>query len=168
MNLFKQQQAYSVWAFDPGHVTGFVQGVFTVDKPLMVDRVAAITEDHMVEFLQDLRFNMYPYKGFPDYIVSEKWLARTNNNFAADDIPKKIEGMMEAILGPNIIWRPRTKKEQVPDRILKEHGLWQTGKSVDWTDGRDVNDAIIHMLGFVAFDQRHLPTLRKYFKSGKD
>lgn len=151
--------SHTIWAFDPGKVTGFAMGEFSKTDSVRLDGFDAVPYDGMVPFLKHLA-----KIGPPDYLVCEQFLARTNNKFVADDTPKKVEGLIESVFGPTIIYRPRTKKEQVPDRVLKEHGLWKTGKDVDWEDGRDVNDAIIHMLGFVAFDLRHLPTLREYFK----
>lgn len=149
------------WAFDPGHITGFVAGKWNRESPLKVVEVAAVLEDELLDFL-------YSHAGVcPDDVIVEGFKLRTNNSFAADPVAKKVEGILTGALG-SLTMRPPTKKEQVPDRVLKENGLWQTGKTVDWTDGRDVNDAIIHLLGFVAFDQRHLPTLRKYFRKEKN
>lgn len=99
-----------------------------------------------------------------DHVVSEVFTNRTNNDFAADLTGVRVEGILD-LLFDGVVWRSRTKKEQVPDSILKENDMWVTGKQTGWTDGRDVNDAIIHVLGFVAFDLRHVPTLKKYFKT---
>lgn len=149
-----------VYAFDPGRITGFAEGVYGPDFPLEIGSISAVELDRFVPFVRSLvRLDRKP-----SFVISEGFKARTNNNFVADDTPKKVEGMLEALFPQTVIYRPRTKKAQVPDEILKEHGLWQTGKTVGWEDGRDANDAIIHLLGFVAFDQRHVPTLRKYFR----
>lgn len=100
----------------------------------------------------------------PDVVVVEEFILR-DNNFRANLTGVRVEGMIEVTYQRTpIVYRPPSKKAQVPDEILKAHGLWNTGSDVDWTDGRDANDAVIHLLGYVAFDLKHVPTLRKYFK----
>jgi hypothetical protein len=134
-------------------------GEFSDDEPLtLVDAAIFPYEDmrnldRVVERLDDL----------PDFVVSEQFVLNPGNEFTADLHACKVEGMLEMCF-PEVRYRLRSTKSQVPDQLLKDHGLWQTGADVQWEDGRDANDAIIHMLGFVAFDLEHLPTLRKYFR----
>jgi hypothetical protein len=148
----------SIVSYDPGLVTGVAQGVFSDTEPLRVLGGVALTYDEIIEGFSNLLEVKF------DHVVSEKFVARTDNSFVPDLTPVRVEGILDLAYERDINWRLRTKKAQVPDSILKEHGLWVTGKDVDWTDGRDVNDAIIHMLGYVAFDLRHAPTLREYFQ----
>lgn len=147
-----------VEAYDPGKITGYALGAFDEETPLeLVDAGALTYED-----IKELRYVEFPIY---NYCVVERF-DLADNDFKADLTGVRVEGMIDMLNFPHgkVVWRSRTKKEQVPDVVLREHGLWQTGGEVDWEDGRDANDAIIHLLGFVAFDLRHIPTLRKYFK----
>lgn len=152
----------TITAYDPGKVIGIARGSFTDKEPLSILKAWAIPYPNFLEWGQN---PVEDYGEFwSDIIVSEIFTARTDNEFVPDLTSVRVEGILDLAYGPNrVVWRPRTKKEQVPDKVLKDHGLWKTGKDVSWEDGRDVNDAIIHMLGHVAFDLRHKPTLRKYF-----
>jgi len=148
-------------SFDPGLITGVATGEFSDDLPLKITGTQAsgyedILNAAALTVREDLS-NPFTYQ------ICESFEARTDNKFSPDLTGVRVEGVLD-LMYPSLIRRSRTKKEQVPDEVLKEHGLWVTGKDVSWEDGRDVNDAIIHMLGFVAFDLKHKPTLTKYFK----
>ncbi len=82
----------------------------------------------------------------------------------------EVIGMLRHALNDpqHIVWRTRGQKSiagspEKSDQLLKDHGLWQVGMMADWNDGRDVNDSILHALGYLK-DTNHMPTLRKYFK----
>jgi len=144
-------------ALDPGKITGVATGWFTDVEPLTVRSVEAVSYSKIVtpawwEWVDQF-----------DVIVSEKF-DLANNKFKADLSSVRIEGMMDLMLPYRVEYRGRQLKSQVSDSLLKEHGLWTTGKQVDWEDGRDVNDALIHMVGHVAFTMKHVPTLKKYFR----
>ena len=99
------------------------------------------------------------------YIIADKWVAERfvlrDNDFVANTEPLRIEGAMEALrLHPT--YQLRTDKALCKDEVLKEHGLWVTGKMVGHSDGRDANDATIHALAYLK-KQKHLPTLKKYW-----
>ena len=144
-----------VASYDPGLITGFAYGSFTETEPLELLTTGTLTYDYIL--------HGSPFSGIhPEVTVVEEFILR-DNEFKADLTGVRVEGILEIVFR-NIVWRPPSKKAQVPDQVLKDHGLWQTGKTVDWEDGRDANDAIIHLLGYVAFDLRHKPTLRKYFR----
>lgn len=148
----------SIYSFDPGAVTGFGVGYFSDKEPLKIEYVESITYPGMLARMPAFIASR------PDYVVAELFTSRTDNDFAPDVLGVRVEGLLDFAFDNRVLYRPRTKKEQVSDDLLREKGLWVTGKDVDWTDGRDANDTIIHMLGFVAFDLQHKPTLRRYFK----
>lgn len=145
-------------SFDPGYVTGIATGVFDDEEALTITGYAAVTYENMLAGWSNLLEAEY------QHVVSEVFKARTDNEFVPDLTGVRVEGLIDLAYTPFVRWRERTKKNQVPDQLLKDHGLWLTGPQVNWEDGRDVNDAIIHMLGYVAFDLRHKPTLQKYFR----
>lgn len=149
----------NIVAFDPGAVTGLAGGVFSETEPLTITAYELLTYEELRDGI-DL-FREYTF----DHVVAEVFTNRTNNDFAADLTGVRVEGILDAGFDGKVVWRDRTKKSQVPDQILKDHGLWVKGSEVNWTDGRDVNDAIIHMIGYVAFDLRHRPTLEEYFRN---
>lgn len=148
-------------SFDPGLATGVAFGSFSKTQPLEVYDVQVVPYQKFRE-----GWGRWGEVQTADYIIGEVFTARPNNPFAPDLHGVRVEGMIDLMAYPmrQVAWRSRTKKDQVADSILKKHGLWRTARDVEWTDGRDVNDAIIHMLGFVAFDLKHTPTLRKYFR----
>lgn len=149
---------YKIVSFDPGKVTGVAAGTFSDTDPLTVDLVSVMQ-------YPDIRDNADLFREtLVDHVVAEVFELRTDNEFAADLTGVRVEGILDFAFEGNITWRSRTKKSQVPDDLLRAHNLWVTGDDVNWEDGRDANDAIIHMLGFVAFDLKHKPTLRKYFR----
>lgn len=145
-------------ALDPGYATGVAEGFLRDDEPLVLHDAGVIVYEDWPEgwlFLTEHR---------PDKLIVEKFTLR-DNDFKADLTPVKIEGTIDlGFTEDELIWRDPSTKEQVPDELLKEIGWWKTGADVDWEDGRDANDAIIHLLGYVAFDLKHKPTLKEYFK----
>ncbi len=82
--------------------------------------------------------------------------------FVADTEPLLIEGALSALHGGEIVWQLRSDKSLVEDSVLKDNGLWHTGKYVGWKDARDTNDAIIHALAYLK-KNKHVPTLKKYW-----
>ena len=96
--------------------------------------------------------------------VAEKFVLNPGNQFAADLTGVPIEGALAALWRGEIHWQPPSAKAGIPDALLREHGLWQTGDSLGHTDGRDANDAIIHSLEFLR-RSAHLPSLKEYFPS---
>ena len=144
-------------AFDPGYATGMASGRIVDDGPLELLDAAIVP----YEFWQPA---WYELLGAADQItpIAEKFTLR-DNEFRADLTAVRIEGTLE-LLWDHINWRDPSTKTQVPDEVLRDIEWWQTGSDVDWEDGRDANDAIIHLLGHVAFTMRHEPTLRAYFR----
>lgn len=130
----------NVWQISDG-VTGFINWWKTIGTPLI--------RKHEWEWLQ------------PTQIVSEKFILR-NNAFVADTEPLLIEGALQALWSLPVTWQQRSDKTLVPDNILRENGLWHTGKQVGWKDARDTNDAIIHAMAYLK-KNKHIPTLQKYW-----
>lgn len=147
-----------IMAFDPGYATGICVGEFTEDTPLQLVDAMIIPYEMMCELVIDPLGNTDP-----DYVVSERFELIAGNEFTADLHAPRVEGQLDSIF-PKIHWRSPSDKVQVPDALLQKLGWWKTRADVDWEDGRDANDAIIHMLGFVAFELNHIPTLRAYFR----
>ena len=147
-----------IYAFDPGYATGMAVGEFSDETPLQLIDASIFAYPDMLKLPYALS-----HLEAPDYVVSELFELNIGNEFVADLDAKKVEGVLEVTF-PVIAWRRRGDKAQVPDDLLRDIGWWKTGSDVEWEDGRDANDAIIHMLGFVAFDLEHLPTLREYFR----
>lgn len=94
-------------------------------------------------------------------LVVERFILR-DNPFVPPLEQVKIEGiLMGGFMGPVTAWQQRNQKSIVPDQVLKDHGLWQTGQPLGHKDGRDANDAIIHGLAYL-ITHRHIPTMVKY------
>ena len=148
----------TIVAFDPGKITGIATGEFSETEPLRITAVSVVPYDDLVREFSELELF-----GF-SYVISEVFESRDGQGFAPNLIGVRVEGILDLMYDQNIEWRSPSKKAQVPDKILKDSGDWVTGADVDWEDGRDANDAIIHLIGFVAFDLKHKPTLRKYFR----
>lgn len=147
-------------SFDPGGTTGVAWGTFT-DTQAYELQVATVVHDGVEGFDKWFRFPgrglIYGSKNVR--VVSERFILRASE--AVPDVEAlRIEGYLLAVT--NLAWQLRTEKSGVPDAVLKRHGLWQTGRMVGHTDGRDANDAIIHALKYLK-NIGHMPTLRKYF-----
>jgi hypothetical protein len=158
----------SIWTFDFGKVTGVTHGWYGPTKPYEL-----VCNWHvrggLQGFMEWMELNgMFITPRFPgDVVVAEKFTQSPGNDFLAniDGIP--IEGALAMAIYPNpVVWQTRNQKQKAGmyDAILKEHGLWVTGDDVEWGDGRDANDCIIHALEYLRTTAKHLPTLRKYFK----
>lgn len=148
-----------VIAFDPGKITGYAIGEYSDTEPLIITEVGAISYEW---FVDGTFTNMFRPRFEADHTVVELFESRDGQDFAPNLLGVRVEGILDWWYFP-VTWRSPSKKSQVPDQLLKDHGEWRTGAAVDWEDGRDANDAIIHLIGFVAFDLKHTPTLRKYF-----
>jgi hypothetical protein len=147
-------------SFDPGAITGWAIGNYDDETPFTLDEAGVITFDALGEELDWGKWSSFHQF---DVVVVERFVLSKGNPFTADLSGLWVEGLLKYFCNKEIVWRLRGTKSQVPDEVLKEHGLWQTGSMVGWTDGRDANDAIIHAIGHLAFTEQHVPTLRKYF-----
>lgn len=147
----------SVLALDPGYATGIATGHFDDNTPLQLEDAIIVPYEMWPEVWLAMSEEHF------DHVTSESFDLK-DNDFKADLTPVKIEGTLDLLFGDQVVYRDRTLKSQVSDQLLKDIGWWKTGKDVMWEDGRDANDAIIHLLGYVAFNLKHRPTLREYFK----
>jgi hypothetical protein len=147
-----------VYAVDPGKATGFAILRYDDETPATVVNVKVLTDLSSVGHYARVAGS----EGHT--VVVEKFVLSAGNEFTADLTAKEVEGVLKYHLGDSIVWRSRADKAQVPDQTLKDYGMWVTGTDVDWEDGRDANDAIKHGLGHIAFTEKHIPTLRRYFR----
>lgn len=146
-------------AFDPGQSTGIALGTYSDSEPYTLVDVWQ-TQNGLTGVLDWLGEH---YGAYDEESVSESFVLR-KTPFMPDVEPLRIEGAL-TVFYPDIVWQPPSDKHHVPDTILKEHNMWQTGKPLGHVDGRDANDAIIHALTFLK-KMRHVPTLKKYWPSG--
>lgn len=167
---------------DPGGLSGISFGRYSETKPYERTHFWAI-QNGLEGFCQWVKYHFFPdfYSNKLDFfqadgltsinmwsnfkIVSERFVLRSNQ-FVADITPARIEGAMMAF-GLDPIYQLRSDKALVPDKILKDNGLWVTGKQCNWKDGRDVNDSTIHALAFLK-KQKHVPTIEKYWSSNDE
>ena len=76
----------SIVSYDPGLVTGVAQGVFSDTEPLRVLGGVALTYDEIIEGFSNLLEVKF------DHVVSEKFVARTDNSFVPDLTPVRWKG----------------------------------------------------------------------------
>lgn len=152
-------------SIDPGGSTGIALGTFSETEPYALvetwqPRGGAVG---FLEWAVDTDW-FAPL----DVIVAEQFILRSaeKDNRVPNVEPIRIEGVMLALRW-DVQYQSRTMKSMVKDQVLKDHGLWQTGKKFGHTDGRDANDAIIHALAHLK-NKRHLPSLRKYWGPNGD
>lgn len=164
-------------SFDPGVATGVAIGRKTDIYPLEVIYVGIIQDglEGVIEWLDETNagLNITQHdciSNFPDYyfdsrwdhiIVSEKFTPR-NVKFVPNIEPARIEGAL-ADRYREIVWQNPSDKTLVGDDFLKRHGLWVTGKKVRHADGRDANDALLHLFAY-NLKRKHIPTLECYWK----
>lgn len=151
-------------SIDPGAATGFALGHYDDRTPWTLDDVW-VTHDGIEGFAE-----WYYTEGSQwvraDVVIMETFVLRDNPFLASLD-GVEIIGFSK---GNGLVdrWQSRTAKsfsrkdKKAADKLLKAHGLWHTGKMVGHTDGRDVNDAIIHALAYMKHIE-HIPSMKKYF-----
>ena len=145
-------------SIDPGRATGVCVGHYDDETPFTVDNASILNFEQTMAFLSecdDLR-----HFSITEFVV-ESFTLSAGNKFTADLAGVEIIGAIK-YLGWNVTWQPRTLKALVPDKVLKDGGLWLTGKDVGHTDARDANDAIIHSLAYL-MRKNHVPTLKRYW-----
>lgn len=154
----------NLWSFDFGETTGIALGAYGPNKPY--EFLTAWEVHYGLEgFIDWWRGLDIPVSTF-DAVVAEKFVLNPGEiNLSVPDLTGvPIEGALAALSPVPVVWQLRGIKTNVPDWILQDHGLWQTGLTVNHTDGRDANDAIIHALAYLHAIE-HLPTLQEYFRN---
>ena len=147
----------SIWGIDPGKATGFAYGWFDDVMPFTLFYAEILDQDEAFVRIRE----RFEYASPDNVTVAEGFKLKGGQAFTPDLTGVEIIGAIK-YLGLPVVWQWRTDKALVKDQVLKDHGLWQTGKMVGHTDGRDANDAIIHILAYL-LKKKHQPTLRKYF-----
>lgn len=147
-----------ILGIDPGKSTGIALGRYGDDKPY--ELVKAWTTHDGIDGWLEWWNGMSFAGGVADFdtIVCEGFVLRDNGWLANLD-GVEIIGSIKT-LRPDVVIQLRGRKSLAPDSMLKANGLWQTGKMVGHTDGRDANDAIIHSLAFLIANEKHQPTIR--------
>jgi hypothetical protein len=165
-------------AVDPGQSTGVALGRWSEDKPLEVIYTGIIPfgTQGFVEWLNTTNngkaiTEMDCMKNFPDEydnidyhldVVCERFRLR-GGTFTPDLEPLRIEGVLIDRFGSVVHWQEPSDKTLVGDKFLRENDLWVTGKDVGHTDGRDANDALMHLFAR-ALKMRHYPTIDAYWR----
>lgn len=143
---------------DPGVATGIALGWYD-DRTAYERKAVWIVKNGLNGFLA------WYHGEAPDEAYAAQWVAEQfilrDNDYIANTEPLRIEGAMEA-LGLHPTYQSRTDKALCKDEVLKQHGLWVTGKMVGHTDGRDACDATIHALARMK-KIRHVPSLARYW-----
>lgn len=138
--------------YDPGFTTGVALGHYSENMPLkIIDSWNATFEQLSVSF--------HEYgAGFPLLTaIVEKFKLSSGNRYTADLTGVQVEGLLRHYYS-DIVWQDRSDKSVISDQVLKDNGYWVDKKMSNWVDGRDQNDAIIHMLVWL-MRNGHLPTI---------
>ena len=135
----------------PGGVQGFIDWLDLTDDGYYIAR-----EDCQKHYPEE-----YAKMNYQVNIVSEVFQSRMNR-FVPDLEPVRIEGVIIDRFGKQVSWQNPLDKTLVGDDFLKKHDLWLTGNMVDHTDGRDANDALLHMFAYL-MKRRHTPSLAYYW-----
>jgi hypothetical protein len=165
-------------AIDPGKATGVAIGRVTDERAMDVIYTAIIPggAKGLIDWLELTRDgkniteldcmayfpNEYDNIDYHLDVICETFQLR-GGRFAPDLEPLRIEGVLMDRFGSVVHWQSPSDKTLVGDGFLKEHDLWLTGRDVDHEDGRDANDALLHLFAF-SMKQRHMPTLEAYWR----
>ncbi|AGY47138.1 hypothetical protein CN1A_29 [Clavibacter phage CN1A] len=149
-------------SFDPGVSSGIALGSFGPKQAY--EFIEGWEPQGGTEGLIEWWTQHADWPGWDNTIWVSELFVLANNDFVANIESKRGEGAIMMMAHPQKVnWQDRTRKAGVPNRILKEHGLWQSGVDYQHEDGRDVNDAIIHALEYLR-SRVHIPTLKRYFR----
>lgn len=160
-------------AIDPGQMSGVFMGWFDDSVPLT--RMSFIQMPGglagMEQVIRDLGGDLKQF----DVVVSEKFSTRPmSRQYKLEELePIRIEGMIQW-LRSDTVWQAPAKmvlrqgstqaeRKRKSDDVLRDGGLWLTGKDVDYKDANDANAAAKHALAYMR-SIKHAPTLAYYFQ----
>lgn len=153
--------AHGVLAIDPGHATGWSTWYCDDETPMTRTGYGVVAGGPLAvsQWMQRNQLLL------PTELVVEEWrLAGDAKN--PDLTGKEVIGAIRAmawVLGwpvPQI--QHRSQKVHVHDDVLRRENLWVAPGSVEWVDGRDVNDSAIHALTWAKL-QGHGPTIARFW-----
>jgi len=150
-------------SIDPGKAIGVSYGWYDETAPYRLDYASVLSFYEMSYQIKKGKFV------WGDELVVERFIPQSGGAFTLgeDDVAAvEVIGLIKhANTASQVFWHTRADKGPagMMDGVLKEHGLWKTGSDVNWADGRDVNDSIIHALVNLR-NRGHLPTMRKYLR----
>ena len=165
-------------SIDPGKATGIAIGRMTEELPLEVVYRAIIPDGTFgfIEWLHRTRDGKAIVeedclKNFRERYMELDWhldvvcenFRVLSTDFKPNVEPLRIEGVIMDHFGSAVNWQQPSDKKLVGDEFLKKNNLWLTGKEVNHADGRDANDAMLHLFAR-ALKSKHGPTLEKYWK----
>ena len=153
---------FNILSLDPGNATGFVSTEYDPQTATFGD-----TDMGVLNGLDEAFAYIRSYAAIKNrtIVVYEGFDLNPGNEFVADLTGVEIIGALKYAFPHGWLHkRRRSDKVQVSDETLKEHGLWVTGGDVDWEDGRDVNDAWIHLIGYLCFDAQDTAALRRFYR----
>ena len=136
----------------PGGTQGFIEWLDLTDDGYYVAR--ADCEKYYPDEYRRMDYQVN--------VVSEMFQARMNR-FVPDLEPVRIEGVLIDRFRKHMNWQSPLDKTLVGDEFLKRHDLWLTGSMVEHIDGRDANDALLHMFAYL-MKRKHVPTLSYYWR----
>lgn len=153
-------------AIDPGFATGVSLWRVPEDEP--IERMAYWLIQNGPDGFDEFWTNG---SGILDYIwdnltvVCEKFI-QDGRTPRVDPNALQIEGYLMGAWGINeVTWQRNGAKASIPDRFLRQHGFWLTGKQVGWKDADDVNDSQRHALHWAM--NNHRPSQEFFWKKGK-
>jgi len=165
-------------AIDPGLATGIAIGRITETEPLDVIYTAIVPNGTrgFIDWLEMTGNGKYIVDAdckfqFPDSfmeleyhldVICETFSLRGGGNFSPNLEPMRIEGVVMDRFGSVVHWQNPSDKSMIGDPFLKRNDLWRTGKHMGHRDGRDANDALLHLFARM-MRMKHLPTLGAYF-----
>lgn len=165
-------------AVDPGKATGVAIGRLTPEEALEVIYTAIIPNgaQGFIEWLEmthegrditelDCMANFPREYSNIDYhldVICETFHLR-GGVVNPDLEPLRIEGILLDRFQSVVHWQHPSDKILIGDDFLKENDLWVTGSQVGHTDGRDANDALLHLFAYT-MKKKHLPTLEAYWR----
>jgi len=145
-------------SIDPGKATGVSYWRIPEDEPMERFDFELVT-DGIDGFIQYWNY----YLPEAQTLVFEEYIddGRASHELDAIMIQGLVRGTWDLRGFSDVHWNRNSKKGNVGDRLLKQHGLWLNGSDVGWTDGRDVNDSQLHALDWGK--SYHRPTQKFYW-----